>query len=63
MKYGNLELITGNSVGLISVWWIESGTMIKQCKAHDGPVVDLQFDATKIVSCGMDYLVKVIDLS
>jgi len=37
--------------------------MLQQCKAHDGPVTDLQFDATKVVSCGMDCLVKVIDIA
>lgn len=36
--------------------------MTQQCKAHDGPINDLQFDATKLVSCGMDCLVKVIDI-
>jgi len=63
LKHNQLELISGNSGGFISVWWLENGMIQQQCKAHDGPVTDLQFDATKIVSSGMDCLIKVIDIT
>ena len=63
IKSGKLEVVAGDSGGLITVYWLESGNAIQQCKAHKTTVTDLDFDATKIVSCGMDCCVKVIDIA
>lgn len=62
IKYGNLEVVSGDSMGIVTVWWIETGKMLQQCKAHEGKVCDLQFDATKIISCGMDTNIQIIDV-
>ena len=62
-KYGKLEIISGGSNGTITVWWLKTGKKTQECNAHNGqPVTDLQFDATKIVSCGMDNNVNIIDI-
>jgi len=44
------------------VFWLQTGEIIQQCKAHKTTVTFLEFDATKIVSSGMDCCVKVIDI-
>ena len=62
VRYGELELITGDSNGRIAIWWIKTGTVLQQCKAHQGSVADLQFDATRVISCGYDWTVQVIDI-
>ena len=62
VRYGELELITGDSNGCIAIWWIKTGAILQQCKAHEGSVADLQFDATRVVSCGYDGTVQVIDI-
>ena len=62
VRYGELELITGDSNGCIAIWWIKTGAVLQQCKAHEGSVADLQFDATRVVSCGYDGTVQVIDI-
>ena len=62
VRYGELEVITGDSNGCIAIWWIKTGTILKQCKAHEGSVADLQFDATRVVSCGFDGTVQVVDI-
>ena len=62
VKHGNLEIFCGDNNGKITVWWIETAEILQQSKAHEGKVIDLQFDATKIVSCGIDSFIKVIDV-
>ncbi len=63
MKSGKLEVVTGDSGGFITVFWLEDGTTLQKCKAHDASVTDLQFDATRIVSTGMDCCIKIIDIT
>lgn len=62
LNYGELEIITGDNRGCISVWWIESGEQLQNFKAHDGPVKSIQIDATKAVSCGIDMVVAISDV-
>ena len=62
VRYGELEVITGDSNGCIAIWWIKTGAILKQCKAHEGSVADLQFDATRVISCGFDGTVQVVDI-
>ena len=62
VKGGKLEIVSGNTTGTISVWWIKSEELLGECKAHDGPVTGIDFDSMKILSCGMDATIKVIDM-
>ena len=62
VKYGILEIFSGDSHGMVTVWWTKTGKILQQCKAHTGKVTDLQFDATKIISCGMDHVIQIIDV-
>ncbi|EED89759.1 predicted protein [Thalassiosira pseudonana CCMP1335] len=62
LQYGELEVITGDSLGNISIWWIETGKLLQSCKVHDSRVTALQVDATKAVSCSLDMLIQVIDI-
>lgn len=57
-----VEVIVGDNLGSISVWWIESGLELKKFKAHDGAVLSLQVDAVKVVSCGLDMTIVVSDV-
>ena len=62
IQYGELEVVTGDNLGCISVWWVESGERLKNFKAHDGVVSCLQVDATKAVSCGQDMVIAISDV-
>ena len=62
LHFGELELITGDNTGSISVWWVHSGLELQRFKAHDGPVLSLQVDATKAVSCSLDMTIKISDV-
>mgnify|MGYP002830314550 CR=1 FL=1 len=44
-------MLTGSADGVITVWWLKSGVVLQRCKAHEGMVHDLQFDATRVVLC------------
>ena len=63
LKNDKLQIISGSSKGFISLWWMKTKSLLKECKAHDGPITDIQFDATKVVSSGVDCLIKVIDIT
>jgi len=63
VKYGKLELISGDANGTIIVWWLKTGDIVQRCKAHTGVITDLQFDATKIVTSGVDHNLQLIDIT
>ena len=62
MHFGELEVMVGDNLGSISIWWIDSGHELKRFKAHDGPVQSLQVDAVKAVSCGLDMTIVICDI-
>jgi len=62
VQFGQLEIISGDDKGVLSIWWVKSGKVLRRCKAHEGAIVDLQFDASKVVSCGLDKTVCVCDI-
>ena len=62
VKIGHSDLINGTNLGDVMICWVQTGEVLHTCRAHSGPVLDLQFDATKIVSCGMDYNIQIIDI-
>jgi len=63
IKYGQLELISGDANGYVIVWWLKTGDIVQKTKAHTGVVTDLQFDATKIVTCGVDHNLQLLDIT
>ena len=62
LQYGELEVITGDSLGSISVWWIKSRELLKSFKVHNGPIVSLQVDATEAILVVLDMVVRVSDI-
>ncbi len=62
VRYGTLQIVSGNNLGRVVLWWLGTGEVIQSCLAHHGPVTSLQFDATRIVSSGIDGKVCVIDI-
>lgn len=63
VKRGKLEVVAGDHAGCVTIFWLKSETILRECKAHNTSVVDLEFDSIKIVSCGMDGCIKVIDFT
>lgn len=63
LKSGKLEILSGDNKGFITMFWLKTGDILNQCKAHETSVADIEFDAIRIVSCGMDGCVKVIDVN
>lgn len=61
-RYGSLEVVSGDNKGFVSVWWLDTQTKILSRKTHQSKITDLQFDATKIVSSGLDGFVRVMDI-
>lgn len=62
VKYGQLEILSGDVLGRVFVWWAESGNIIKTCQIHNGPVKTLQFDAIVMVTGGTDKRVCITDV-
>jgi WD40 repeat protein len=60
---GDLEAVSGDSSGVIVVWWLETGQMLRKIQVHKGSIRSLQFDAVHIVSGGMDSNVCITDLA
>ena len=55
-------MITGDSLGYITVFWIESSEILQRFKAHESAVTSIQVDATKAVSCGSDMMIVISDV-
>ncbi|KAL7471741.1 hypothetical protein ACHAXS_012049 [Conticribra weissflogii] len=62
LQYGALDIVIGDSLGKVSIWWVKTGELLKSVQVHDGPVTSIQVDATKAVTCGLDMTVQVIDI-
>lgn len=63
VKYGKLEIMSGDVLGRIFIWWIETGEIVRKCKVHEGAVKCLQFDPIYIVSGGADNAVAITDIA
>jgi WD40 repeat protein len=61
MAHTSVDVVCGHRTGALSIWAAVDGTRLSLTPLHGGAVLCLQMDATKIVSCGMDGLVKVTD--
>ena len=62
-QYGKLELVTGDALGRIFVWWLRTHEVIRKCQVHKGAVKCMQFDALHIVSGGVDKCVCITDIA
>ena len=62
VKYGQLEILSGDVLGRVFIWWSESGNIVKICQIHNGPIKTLQFDAIVIVSGGTDKRICITDV-
>jgi len=62
VKYGQLEILSGDVLGRVFIWWAESGNIVKICQIHNGPVKTLQFDAIVMVSGGTDKKICITDV-
>lgn len=62
LSCGALQVVSGNNLGKVVLWWLKTEEIIQSCDAHKGSVTSLQFDATRIVSSGADGNVCVIDI-
>lgn len=63
VRYGNVEVLSGDATGNIFIWWLKTGQILRQCKVHAGPVKCMQFDSVHIVSGGVDRCVCVTDIA
>ena len=62
VRYGKLEVVSGDMLGRAFVWWLETGEVLRKCQIHRGPIKCMQFDATRIVSGGVDCTVCITDI-
>jgi LysM repeat protein len=63
VRYGRLEVLTGDNVGVIFIWWMATGNVIRRIEAHRGMVKSMQFDSVHVVSGGVDHNVCISDLA
>ena len=63
VRSGKLEIICGDAGGHVSIFWLETGERVQQCKAHKTTITFLEFDATRIITSGMDCCIKIIDVT
>ena len=62
VKYGTMEVISGDKKGRIFIWLVSTGEILRKCYVHTGQVKTIQFDATHIVSGGADGNVCITDI-
>ena len=60
----NSQLVSGTRGGKVTLWCLESYSVIQELPAHKRQVNGVKFscDAKRVVSCGSDFYMKVIDL-
>ena len=63
VKYGKLEVVSGDNKGRIFVWWMKTGEVLKVIQAHSMAIRCLQFDAVSIVTGSVDSDVCIIDIA
>ena len=60
----NSQLVSGTRDGTVVLWCLESYALIQELPAHKRQVNGVKFssDAKRVVSCGSDFYMKIIDL-
>lgn len=57
------QVIVADDQGIISIWNLESGELVKRLAGHEGPVtsIAITFDGTRLVSSGVDQSLRAWD--
>jgi WD40 repeat protein len=63
VKYGSIEILSGDALGRVFIWWLKTGTVLRKCEIHQGPIKCLQFDSVHIVTGSTDNCVCVTDIA
>lgn len=63
VKYGGIEVLSGDYKGRVFIWWLKTGTVLRQCQIHNGPIKCLQFDSVHIVTGSTDSCVCITDIA
>lgn len=63
VKYGSVEVLSGDNKGRVFIWWLKTGTILRKCEIHHGPIKCLQFDAVHIVTGSTDNAVCITDIA
>lgn len=63
VRYGKMEIVSGDEKGRIFIWWVDTGKILRRCNVHKGPVKCMQFDTVHIVSGGVDNTVAITDIA
>lgn len=62
VKYGHMEVVTGDRLGRIFIWLVQTGEILRKIEVHKGQIRALQFDATRIVSGAADATVCITEI-
>lgn len=62
VKYGHMEVVTGDRLGRVFIWLVQTGEILRKIEVHKGLVRALQFDATRIVSGAADATICITEI-
>jgi LysM repeat protein len=63
VRFGQVEVISGDVKGRIFIWWVETGVIIRRCQVHQGSIKAIQFDSVHIVSGSCDNTISITDIA
>ena len=63
VKYGKLEVLSGDCRGRIFLWWMKTGEVLRVIQAHSMAIRCMQFDAVSIVTGSVDMAVVITDIA
>ena len=63
VRFGQVEVISGDVKGRIFIWWVETGVIIRRCQVHQGSIKTIQFDSVHIVSGSCDNTISITDIA
>jgi len=62
MQFKGIELIYGSDKGKIFQWDLEKSKCMRQIKSHECKIMDISFDAVRIVAGGADGRIRIFDV-
>ena len=63
VRYAVSEIVSADSHGQVIVWEAKTGTELLRVRHHSDAVLDLCFDAVKIVTASRDHTLRVTDIA